>query len=154
MRGPRTWPVWFGFVLSGLAFISYFLIFARFPFTRNVPWVNFLLFATSAAFLWFGWRRVLGGSQPRRGRVVGSLLTIASLSIFGAFCFVVFYAARQLPPSYRSPKIGQKAPEFVLRDTHGDLVSLATLLSTPLEPSNRPRSAPNGVLLVFYRGHW
>jgi hypothetical protein len=49
-----NWPVWLGFLFSLLAFITYSLIFARFPATRNVPWVNFLLFGVSATFLFFG----------------------------------------------------------------------------------------------------
>jgi CheY-like chemotaxis protein len=53
------------------------------------------------------------------------------------FCFVIFHAAnRPLPASLGSPKLGRKAPEFVLRDTQQNLVSLSALLSTPLDPSN------------------
>jgi len=153
-RLRSTWPIWLGFVVSLLGLISYFLFFARFPVTRNVPWVNFLLFATSAALLLGGWRKVLTGQPPRGGKVVSSLLTIASLSIFGAFCFFIFYASRKLPAAIESPKIGQRAPEFALRDTHENPVSLATLLSTPLDPSSPSPSLPRGVLLVFYRGYW
>jgi len=64
MRKLRwNWPVWLGFVLSVIAFVSYFRFFARFPVTRNVPWANFLLFGASAAFLWAGLRRSLGEAQ-------------------------------------------------------------------------------------------
>jgi hypothetical protein len=155
MRKLRwNWPLWLGFVFSIVAFVSYFLVFARFPVTRNVPWANFLLFGAGAAFLWAGLRQVVGGAQPFRGKIVGSILTFLSVCIFGVFCFVIFHAARQLPASRESPKIGQKASEFALRDTHGNLVSLSTLLSTPLDPSSPFRSAPKGVLLIFYRGYW
>jgi hypothetical protein len=149
-----NWPVWLGFVFSIVAFVSYFLVFARFPVTRNVPWANFLLFGTGAAFLWTGLRRVLGGAEPFRGKILSSILTLLSVSIFSVFCFVVFHATRQLPASPGSPKIGEKAPEFALRDAHGSLVSLSTLLSTPLDSSGSSRSAPKGVLLIFYRGYW
>jgi len=37
--------------------MSYSLVFARFPVTRNVPWINFLLFGVSATFLCLGFRR-------------------------------------------------------------------------------------------------
>jgi len=149
-----SWLVWLGFVFSIVAFVSYFLVFVRFPTTRNVPWANFLLFGAGAAFLWTGLRRVLGGAQPFRGKIVSSILTLLSVSIFGVFCFVIFHATRQLPASLESPKIGQKVSEFALRDTHGDLVFLSTLLSSPLDPSRPSRSAPKGVLLIFYRGYW
>jgi hypothetical protein len=59
-----------------------------------------------------------------------------------------------LPASLGSPKLGREAPGFVLRDTQENLVSLSALLSTPLDPSNPFRSAPKGVLLIFYRGYW
>jgi hypothetical protein len=155
MRKVRwNWPVWLGLVFSMVAFVSYFLVFARFPVTRNVPWANFLLFGAGAAFLGVGLKRVLGGAQPLRGKIVSSILTLLSVSIFGVFCFVIFHATRQLPASLESPKIGQKAPEFALRDTDGNLVSLSTLLSTPLDPASPSRSAPKAVLLIFYRGYW
>jgi hypothetical protein len=155
MRKLRwNWPVWLGFVLSVVAFLSYFRFFARFPVTRNVPWANFLFFGVSAAFLWAGLRRALGGAQLFRGKIVSSILTLLSVSIFGAFCFVIFHATRQLPTSVGSPKVGQKAPGFALRNTRESLVSLSSLLSTPLDPSSSSQKAPKGVLLVFYRGYW
>ena len=155
MRKLRwNWPVWLGFVFSVVAFFSYFLVFARFPVTRNVPWANFLLFGVGAASLWAGLRRVLGGTQPFRGKIVSSILTLLSASILGIFCLVILHVTRQLPAAVGSPKIGQKAPEFVLRDTGGNLVSLSTLLSVPLDPSNPSPIAPKGILLIFYRGYW
>jgi hypothetical protein len=43
MRKLRwNWATWAGFLLSILAFVSYFTILVQFPITRNVPWVNFL----------------------------------------------------------------------------------------------------------------
>ncbi len=48
-----NWPVWLGLLFSLLAFRSYSLVFAMIPVTRNVPWVNFLLFGMSAALLLF-----------------------------------------------------------------------------------------------------
>jgi hypothetical protein len=155
MEKPRwNWPIWLGFLLSIAAFVSYFAVFVRFPVTRNVPWVNFLLFAASALFLWMGLRRIFAGAPSLPRRVLGSLLALVSVAILGGFCFFIFHAGKQLPQSVGSPKVGQKAPDFSLRDTHGNLVSLATLLSTPLNAADSSASAPKGVLLVFYRGYW
>jgi hypothetical protein len=149
-----NWPVWLGFLFSLLAFMSYSLVFARFPATRNVPWVNFLLFGVSATFLFVGFRRIFGDAQSSLGKIVSSILIFLSVSIFCFFCYVIFHATKQLPASIGAPKIGQKAPEFALRDTRENLVSLATLLSTPLDPSHPSPRAPEGVLLIFYRGYW
>jgi hypothetical protein len=149
-----NWPAWLGFVLSLLAFASYFLVFARYPFTRDVAWVNFLLFGVSWAFLAKGLRRIFGVSRPTRGKIAGPILALLSLCIFGGFCFINFYLVKRIPASHAAPKVGQKAPEFVLRDTHQNLISLSKLLSTPLDPSATSIAAPNEVLLIFYRGYW
>jgi len=147
-------PVWLGFPFSLLAFMSYSLVFARFPVTRNVPWVNFLLFGISAALLFLGFRRILRDVQSFLGKIVGSIVIFISVSIFCIFCYVIFHATKQLPASIGAPKIGQKAPQFALRDTQENSVSLATLLYTPLDQSNPSQRAPKGVLLIFYRGYW
>ncbi len=57
-------------------------------------------------------------------------------------------AQSRLPESAGAPKVGEKAPEFTLPDTHGRPVSLAELLK-PSEPGEKP-----WVLLIFYRGYW
>lgn len=146
-----NWNLWAGFLLCLVAFASYFLVFARFPMTRDVPWVNFLLFGTGGAFLFFGLKRAFGQPQQYRGKVAGPILGALGLLVVGVFCFVVFYQTRKLPPSTGAPAVGQKAPEFVLPDTNNDRVSLTSLLSSPLSDTKEP---PKGVLLVFYRGYW
>ena len=40
-----NWPLWVGLLLTIAAFMSYFFIFVWFPFTRDFPWANFVLFA-------------------------------------------------------------------------------------------------------------
>jgi hypothetical protein len=148
---PRRWNwyLWAGFVLCLIAFASYFFVFARFPVTRDIPWVNFLLFGTGVTFLFFGLKRAFGEPQQYRGKIAGPILSLLSLFAVGFFCFLIFYQTRQLPASAGAPRIGQKAPEFVLPDTNNKPVSLSDLLSTPLANSQAP---PKGVLL--YRGYW
>jgi hypothetical protein len=149
-----NWPIWLGFFLSLLAVISYPLLFLRFPVTRDVPWANFLLFAISAVFLLQGLKRVFGATAASRGKIISPILTFISLAVFGLFCFGIFYGSRHLPKSLGAPKVGEKAPDFALRDIHENPVSLASLLSTPLDPATPSRGVPKGVLLVFYRGYW
>ena len=139
-----NWQLWAGFVLCLVAFASYFLVFARFPVTRDVPWVNFLLFGTGVAFLFVGLKRAFGEPQQYRGKIAGPILSALSLLVVGSFCFVIFYQTRHLPAYTGAPRVGQKAPEFVLPDTNNQPVSLSSLLSR----------TPKGVVLVFYRGYW
>ncbi len=151
MKFPKlNWPLWAGFLLSLIAFLSYFLVFARFPATRDFPWANLLLFAAAVALVMLGLRRAFATGRPRRAKIGGAFLTTLSFAILGLFIFAVFIFARQLPASQAAPKVGQKAPEFTLADTDGKPVSLADLRTTRDEQGKSPR----GVLLIFYRGYW
>ncbi len=149
MKRRLNWHLWAGFLTCLVGFASYILL-ARFPATRDVPWVNLLLFGTGLGFLFVGLRRAFGRPQLYRGKIAGPMLGTLSILLVGFFCFVVFYQTRKVPASAGAPRVGQKAPEFVLSDTSDQPVSLASLLSTPVAGSQTP---PKGVVLVFYRGY-
>ena len=147
----QNWYLRAGFLLFPISYASYFLFFARFPVTRDIPWVNFLLFVIGFAFLFFGLKRAFAQPQQYRGKIAGPIGSLVSIIVVGFFCFSIFHQTRQLPASAGAPRLGQKAPEFVLPDTNNDPISLSNLLSTPFATSKAP---PKGVLLVFYRGYW
>ena len=147
----RNWMLWAGFVLCLVTFPSYFLLFARFPVTRDVPWANYLLFAIGLLMLGVGIRRAFAESEVYRGKISGLIVGFISLAVTGMFCFMVLFQTRQLPKSAGVPQVGQKAPEFVLADSNNNQISLSSLLSTPLE---RTHALPKGVVLIFYRGYW
>jgi hypothetical protein len=149
-----NWPLWAGFVVSAVAFVSYFLFFARFPITRDFPWVNFLLFGAAALLFILGLLRAFGSGSSYHGKVSGPVLTTLSAVILGFFCFAVFVESRQLPSAEHAPHVGQRAPQFSLPDTSGRSESLSELLSTPIGAPSAPARVPKGVLLVFYRGYW
>lgn len=146
-----NWPIWAGFLLSLIAFLSYFFIFVWFPVTRDFPWANFLLFALAAGLLVVGVRRAFAPDRPRpmRSKIGGAILATLSVAIFGFFILITFINARRLPASHSAPQVTQKAPDFTLSDTNGKSVSLSELLSSPVNGK-----APKAVLLVFYRGYW
>jgi hypothetical protein len=146
-----NWPLWVGFLLTLGAFLTYFFIFVLFPFTRDLPWANLLLFLIAAAFLFTGVRRGFASDRPhpKRSKIIASLVTLVSVIVFGLFVFTIFVAGRWLPASKGAPQVGQRAPEFSLPDTSGKAVSLNELLTAPINGA-----APKGVLLVFYRGYW
>ena len=161
-----NWPIWAGFLLSLIAFLSYPFVFVWFPVTRDFPWANLLLFAAAGALLLLGVRRAFaaGRTHPRRSKIAGAILATLSVATFGFFILGIFIIARHLPASHGAPQVGQKAPEFTLSDTSGKPVSLSELLSTPIKgeagnssafTSNvQARTTPKGVLLIFYRGYW
>lgn len=147
----RNWHIWGGFLLCIFGVLSYFLIFVRYPITRDIPWANYLILATGIGFLISGLRRAFGQPQLFRGKIVGPILALLSLAAVGSFCFLIFYATKQMPKAAGAPRMGQKAPDFVLTDTDNKEVSLASLITTPLANSSAPTK---GVFLIFYRGYW
>lgn len=144
-----NWPVWAGFLLTVIAFLSYFFVFASFAVTRDFPLVNLLLFAVALVLLLFGLRRAFAADRPRRSKIAASILVTLSVAILGSFIFVTFIGARRLPASHGAPQVGQKAPDFTLTDANGKAVSLSELLSSSV--GGKPTK---GVLLIFYRGYW
>lgn len=154
-----NWQIWSGFLLSVFAFLSYPLLFVRFPVTRDFPWANLLLFAVAVALMLFGVRRAFASDRthPVRSKIAGGVLATLSVVILGLFVFTAFVMSRWLPASHGAPQVGQQAPDFTLADTSGTRVSLSELLSGNTGVRNRegqPRPAPKGVLLIFYRGYW
>jgi hypothetical protein len=144
-----NWPVWAGFLLSLVAFLSYFFVFVRFPVTRDFPWANLLLFAVAAALLLVGVRRAFAPERWLGSKLSALVAATLSVAIFGFFVFSTFIMARRLPTAHGAPQVGQKAPDFSLSDSDGHTVSLSELLKAPI--NGKP---PRGVLLVFYRGYW
>ena len=147
-----NWRIWLGFLLAVAAVPGYFLFFAKFPITRNVPWVSWLMFAGAGWLLWAGLRRAFASPELVRGRIAGPILAVLSLGAAGLFGYATLYASRQLPVAAGAPRVEDKAPEFTLADTSGKMVALSTLLSEPMPGMEGGK--PRGVLLVFYRGYW
>lgn len=138
-----------GFLVCAIALASYPLFFAGFPATRDVPWVNWLLFAVGLGMLGVGIARAFRQPERFRGRVLGPILGVLSLAVLGLFVFMTMVMARQLPPAAGAPKVGEKAPDFTLPDAQGRPVRLYSLLQQPAG------GAPGSwVLLIFYRGYW
>jgi hypothetical protein len=97
---------------------------------------------------------VRGRAKPFRGKIVSSILTLLSVSIFAVFLLCYFSCDETVASGCRIAKDRREGPGICFPDTHGNLVSLSTILSAPLDPSNPSRSAPKGALLIFYRGYW
>ena len=148
----RGWniPIWVGFLLVFFGFFTYLPVFARFPATRDFPWVNLLMFGVGLILMASGLTRAYREPQLYRGRIVGSILVTLGFALFALFGLGIFYFARQLPASGGAPQIGQKAPDFTLPDKDGNPITLSKLLDAG--PSGAGRV--NGVVLIFYRGYW
>ena len=135
--------LWTGFAIVVLSVVSYVPVFALFPITRDVPWVNYLLFVTGGVLLAVGLKRAYGEPDRYRGKISGPILSVLSLLIAGLFIFGVLFLTKQLPGSSEAPRVGQPAPVFALADANGKQTALADLLN-----------GRRGVVLIFYRGYW
>lgn len=146
-----NWQIWAAFLLSLFAFLSYPLLFVRFPVTRNFPWANLLLSVFAVVLLLLGLRRAFASDRPHplRSKIAGGALATLSVGVIGLF-FLTFFVWARLLPSHGAPQAGQQAPDFTLADTTGRHVSLSELRSTPINGA----AGPKGVLLIFYRGYW
>ncbi len=154
-----NWPLWLGFVVTLVAFLSYPFVFINWPITRDFPWASLLLFAVAGFLVFLGLRRAFQPGRRLFSKIVAPVVATLSVSIFALFIFVSFIESRRLPASLAAPAVGQKAPDFTLTDTNNKPVALAELLTKPLEPSRpavvaEPKRLPKGVLLIFYRGYW
>jgi uncharacterized membrane protein len=139
MNRRFNWPLWSGFALSLVAFVTYFALFVQFPITRDFPWATLILFAIAIVLLIIGLRR----AQHRRP--LAWIVTILGIGIAAFFCLAVFIATKQLPASENALAVGAKAPDFALLDINRKPVALAQLLAAP---------ANKGIALIFYRGYW
>jgi hypothetical protein len=151
----RRWNflLYLGFLLTLVAFLSYFLFFYRFPVTRDIPWANWLLFGIALIALGVGLARAFRQSDVYRGKVSGPILAALSLAVVGMFSYIVFFQAKELPASKQAPQVGQKAPDFTLPDANGKQVTLSSLWGTSIAAPPAGHT-DQWVLLIFYRGYW
>lgn len=144
-----NWPIWAGFLLSLVAALSYPFVFVRWPVTREFPWANLVLFAIALVFLFLGLRRAFRPDKRNVSKVFSSLAAAFGVVLLAALLFMFFVMGSWLPASTGAPVVGQKAPTFTLTDPNDKPVTLAQLLTEPV--NNKPA---RGVLLIFYRGYW
>ncbi len=143
-----------GFLLTLVAFLSYFIFFIRYPFTRDFPWASLLLFAAGLGLVAVGLRRAFRQTERYRGKVSGTVLAVLSVLVTGFFLTFNFYLSAQLPASEGAPRVGQKAPDFTLPDTEGNQIALSALVAELGEQETAQDNKKRGLLLVFYRGYW
>jgi Kef-type K+ transport system membrane component KefB len=150
---PKNRLLWTGALalLSGLA-LAIVPFVAQVPGQAALPWLGLLLSALALMLALAGLWRLTREPQRYRAKAASWVLATVS-SLLLVFSIFAFHVARQIPLASAAPHVGQRAPEFELKNTNGKVLSLADLLAEPLNPA-RNSSRPRAVLLVFYRGYW
>jgi hypothetical protein len=137
----RNHAIWLGLGLTFVAAVSYFTVFARYPATRDFPWVNLPAVGVGVAVSALGLWRAIRKPAVFRGRRLGALGLTLSLLLGAVFAVYVFSYSYRLPgPTPTSLSLGD-VRDFSLTDHRGRLFRLGDL---------RGRK----VVLVFYRGYW
>src|SRR5258708_9920539 len=109
-----NWQIWAGFVLSLVAGFSDQFVFARWPITRDWPWVNLILFAIAMVLLFLGLRRAVKPDKRIVAKIFSSLAAALGVLLLAALLFPVFVAGPLLPASAGAPQVGWKAPALAL----------------------------------------
>jgi hypothetical protein len=134
---------WIAPLIAFAGFVSYFLVFAKYPALRDFPWVNLPL-VLAAALLAVAGLAISWKAASRIRRTFHVFGTVASLGLAGLLVLYVFVISTRMPDSSASRsriEIAAPAPGFTLDDAEGNPVSLSDFRGKK-------------VVLTFYRGFW
>ena len=134
---------WLAPLLTFVGFVSYFLVFARYPALRDFPWVNLPLVLIGAGLAIGGLMRAW--KDARWGRRLFYLGSAGFSVVVAAFLVLyVFVISKQMPEAALAEEklvAGVAAPAFTLVDANGETVSLSDFEGRK-------------VVISFYRGFW
>ena len=134
---------WLAPLITFGGFISYFLVFAKYPTLRDFPWVNLPLVLIGAGLAIGGLMRAW--KDARWGKRVFYLFSAGfSVVVAGFLVLYVFVISNQMPEAAIAEEklvAGVVAPAFTLANANGETVSLSDF-------------AGKKVVISFYRGFW
>lgn len=149
-NNPHRYRVlWLGLLITVLGVLSNGLYFLALPGQEVFPWINVSMPAAGLVVLLVGVRRAFVNPQTYGGKLLAPALAILSSVVFAVSAWGLHHA-RDLPAASGAPRVGEKAPDFILASANGQATSLSQLLLEPMSSS----APPKAVLLVFYRGYW
>src|SRR5262249_3280952 len=104
---PRGWSIWAALSLSPLTWLHLPIVVVKWPATRDVPWVNLLLFAVSVGALVSGLRHAFAPGGRRLLRIVLAVpLAAVSGFMLANFVMMAIVNPRRLPGSAGAPSVG------------------------------------------------
>ena len=138
-RRNNTHLPWLGLLITLFGIISYFVFFARFPFTRDVPWVNLPIVILGGALALVG----SSGWSLRRGlgnKIKAMIFSVLAVALVGLFIAYIFVLSKVPEPTVTSLELEQPM-EFSLSDHNSSSVSLKDY-------------ADRRLVIAFFRGYW
>ena len=147
----RNLDAWWGLLLALAAMLCNVVFFVNPPVQRAIPWLSLLLAVSALVFLARGIKRAFGRPGVYRGKILSSILAAISLLLV-SLVLITFFHSRAMPTAAAAPKVDQRALDFTLTDTSGQLVSFNQLFAPAADDPQA--TAPKAVLLIFYRGYW
>jgi len=138
--GPsRNHYVWLGPLIALPGFLSYFMLFSKWPAFRDTGWLNLLILAGALTISVIGLRRAWSGGVGRR--VAGVAGTVFTAFFAALLPFYIFSLSYSLPDASEGAGLGERIPAITLASYDGSSIDLGA-------PSDDP------LILVFYRGFW
>lgn len=131
--------LWIAPLLALFGFLSYFLLFVRWPLLRDVPVLNFAILLGAAIAAVIAARRAW--SRARWQRWTSLALAPVPFLLAGMLATFCLQGSSLPPPSAQGLVVGAAVPDLRAQDQHGKEVSLAEL-------------ARGRAVLVFFRGAW
>ena len=140
---PRNWPAVFGLLLGSAGVVGYFALVVihdpELAWWIHKPILNLSLVAVGLGLSAIGIG--LAYQRKRGGRRLAPVLGLLNGALCGFLLWHLFVASYRLPPAANAPAVGIAAPDFELRNEHGDLVRLSSFRG-------------QNIVLIFYRGFW
>jgi hypothetical protein len=131
--------LWSGPLVALAGFVSYFVVFAAWAATRDVPWVNLPLVLLGAGMSVWGARLAVKRGGWRIA--VGGLAALFSVGLAGLLAFYCFILSYQMPAPTAASDTGAELPALTLPAHDGTAVVLR-------------EAAKEKLVLAFFRGAW
>ena len=129
MQKSWNWRLWIGFIVALLAPFGYFSLLEKISFAF---WISVAAFVIAVVLLADGLRRAYAQPEAYRGKIAGPILAILALGVIGLFSYANHMMGQAYAKAANAPRVGDKAPEFLLTDAGGRKVDIAQLLAAPL----------------------
>lgn len=140
-RKPSLSQIAVGPIIAFASVVSYFLVFARFPVLRDIPWLNAPVALLGCYFSFHVLRKAFKNRQPWFPLALSGIGFLFSTGISALFFVYIVFLSYQMPSG---------------KGANGALDLLPAIQSTSQDgtPFDSADLAGKNLVIVFYRGYW